>query len=141
MFRKTLTIFSLIGLLLSVGLWGLSYFCPIYFTDHFVLQAMEGRIMVMHSEYGFPMLTRRWRVHGFDGFETDWLPDFRAGDPGGVAIPLWMPCLVFAALPAYSLSPIHHRRKRKKLGLCLKCGYDLRASKERCPECGTGSSK
>jgi hypothetical protein len=54
-------------------------------------------------------------------------------------IPLWFVTLVTALAPtAYALRARTHRRRAK--GLCPKCGYDLRATPERCPECGTPTS-
>ena len=67
-----------------------------------------------------------------------WWPTYsrvRQG-PTFVLIPLYLPMLLFGAWAAYFLHPVHRRRKRRKLGLCVKCGYDVRGSAERCPECG-----
>jgi hypothetical protein len=53
----------------------------------------------------------------------------------------WFLFLIFSAPPAFYITAIWRRarssRKRKNNKLCLKCGYDLRASPDRCPECGT----
>jgi hypothetical protein len=52
-----------------------------------------------------------------------------------VAIPLWFPAMLFL-LTGITLV-IQGTRKEFARGFCRECGYDLRASKDRCPECGT----
>jgi hypothetical protein len=57
----------------------------------------------------------------------------------GVTIPHWMLVLPLAVLPLWWLKVVHRQRRRAKrlaAGQCEACGYDLRESPERCPECG-----
>lgn len=57
-----------------------------------------------------------------------------------ILIPHWAIVLTSAILPClwlYRLKPRYRRALRLRQGLCLNCGYDLRASPTRCPECGT----
>ncbi len=56
-----------------------------------------------------------------------------------LCLPLWLLMIAFAAYPAIAFirGPLR-RHRRYKRGLCVTCGYDLRGSSERCPECGKG---
>lgn len=54
-----------------------------------------------------------------------------------VLIPVWFLLLLFAPLPARSVVQMVRVRRRRRAGLCRACGYDLRATPDQCPECGT----
>jgi hypothetical protein len=54
-----------------------------------------------------------------------------------ITIPdVFLLCL-FGATPAVWLRRSWLRRRRIQRGLCVVCGYDLRATPDHCPECGT----
>jgi hypothetical protein len=54
-------------------------------------------------------------------------------------VPEWALIAVFLVWPAMWARGVLRRRRRGRWareGRCIKCGYDLRGSAGRCPECG-----
>ena len=98
---------------------------------------------------------RAWGIHNFIGFVYG--RDVRSGanvrlfenlerkglrtPPGNLTRQFWY--VPFGAVCAVSSVPFmlvlfrgRKLRRRLRLGLCLRCGYDLRATPGLCPECG-----
>lgn len=84
---------------------------------------------VQREAWGF-----RWadiELHGYDGKFLN--------REQYLQVPIWFVMLTLAAGGLLALPGFLRRRRvahRKRLGLCIVCGYDLRATPERCPECG-----
>jgi hypothetical protein len=84
--------------------------------------------------------SRRWRLLRFSfvtGAYTGTKPPYSFWL---LEVPLWCPIVLFAAYPvlAFIRGPVRRYRRRKR-GLCTRCGYNLTGLTEpRCPECGTG---
>jgi hypothetical protein len=102
-----------------------------------------------HSPPDYPFFGTRSRIASRNhlsvwqraGFE---LGNSSGGSPPsvirGFIAPHWFCTLLLVILPAlwvrYGLPELRGRRRAER-GLCRGCGYDLRATPGRCPECGS----
>ena len=78
----------------------------------------------------------RWRWGGFNFSDLNCVSPplrFRYWKP---VVPHWLLFLVLAWPVCRRLRRARILRRRRRNGLCLYCGYDLRASGDICPECG-----
>jgi hypothetical protein len=77
----------------------------------------------LEERFGFGELQRAWD----DGQCTS-----------GLTMPFSYPFIMTSLLPfAWSFTYVRRRMCPTTSGHCPTCGYDLRATPERCPECGT----
>jgi len=58
-----------------------------------------------------------------------------------LSVPHWVIVVLLWLPPAAWQVQKRRRKSRRQLALCTTCGYDLRATPNRCPECGTPAAK
>jgi hypothetical protein len=101
-------------------------------------RSLIGRIEPKYLKVGGNVLAAISGLVVFLWFVFDWLPPNQSDDPeillaGAVGIalpmfPLW--------IGTHELIRLLRRSKERVPGICQNCGYDLRATPDRCPECG-----
>ena len=134
----------------------------------FSVGASRGEVSVRVARRAWP--SPRWldvSPYGFRHIGLDSAPDLRQGFGAGqlagfgwmrqdgllrpfhgptrvieihrtVLVPCWFAAFVCAVPPALFIR--RYIPRRSEAGRCRICGYDLRATPDRCPECGTAAT-
>lgn len=102
---------------------GLGAFVPVFFREHHTGFKTYPAVTIIGEPF--------WRQFSF-AYERNVFSKH-------LTIPLWLPAVLFGIYPAalfYAAFKKLRQQRRIASGLCSACGYDLRESRDRCPECG-----
>ena len=104
-------------------------------THYALLGDMGGSSRTLRTPRRFPTFTTRWTAPGIRAQGGT----FNGVDYEQIVLSFWLITCVLAISPAITgwrrVTHLARRRHRRRHGQCLHCGYDLRASQDRCPEC------
>ena len=81
--------------------------------------------------YSWECLGLAWSRYGTNPQPAEW----------HLVVPHGLLAAGTAVLPTVRAITYFRRRRRSLPGFCAACGYDLRASPGRCPECGNAGSR
>jgi hypothetical protein len=150
-----ITALSLLLVVAMAGLWARSHYYHDFLYSHggsngpnlTVATDAAGRLSFAIS-HGITLFPERFRWISYKNYANDsdppgnWLGlSFYQGAGGhidvrSVRLPYWIPVLILAVLP---IARLYKRILGRTIAEehCTRCGYDLRATPDRCPECGT----
>jgi hypothetical protein len=96
-------------------------------------ELLESNLSILpkYARSGFRLLGFQYWAGGTPNAGVGGIPSFWV-----VVVPYWSLLLLTGAGPAWWWRSRRTRQRRLRRGLCAACGYDLRESRDHCPECG-----
>ena len=139
---------SLLLLLASAAFWVRSYQLPKgRLGESLSFRRTDPRWWVISHRATFTLCRQNGKEWGQEFGKVEGL-GFKFGGlkgPSGslwnLQIPYWFATAVLMVPPAVWVVRTRRLTKRRRIGLCRSCGYDLRASGDVCPECGAAVVK
>jgi hypothetical protein len=140
---------SLVLCMASIILWVRSFSCVDQIISgtgpwRWLIKLGRGTLQIGQSRANPSAPPLRWTWerlafsdHGIISSHPRFFHYVQNGTGWAISIPLWFLILCWLILPSFFLNNRCRQRRRQRTGLCTSCGYDLRATPDRCPECGT----